>query len=88
MKSWEQKTVNAWLCKELRRWILNEDVIKNCENAITISALAEMDSAGLQTELKEMLQDAGLTDKKASANAERLVQARDLHQGKQAHSTL
>jgi len=86
MKSWEQKTVNAWLRKELRRWILNEDVIKNCENTITISALAESSSKDLQVCLERMLQKAGDAD--ASVNAERLVQARDLHQGKQAHSTL
>jgi len=78
--------VNAWLCKELQRWILNEDVIKNCENTITISGLAESSSKDLQVCLERMLQKAG--DAYASVNAERLVQARDLHQGKQAHSTL
>ena len=88
MKDWEQDDVNDWLCKELRKCGADEGVVQSFLNeTIAPYFLAIWTYKKLQEKFVDIL--SKYTEKgKAVDYAEHLTEARDLHEGKQAHSTL
>jgi len=80
--------VNAWLRKELRKCGADEGVVQSFLNeTIAPYFLATWTYKKLQEKFVDIL--SKYTEKGEAVDyAEHLTEARDLHQGKQAHSTL